>query len=374
MKANSGKMGGNFASQGVLWLFLLFLHGALPASASPHEQPTVPSAGTSGTDLNATKPTFEVQQSDLQASGSISGRVVDQSGAAVGGARVTLGREGQSQNLEVLTDDDGQFSFANVVPGPFQLTITYPDLAPQTLNETLNAGQACILPDVTLAVATQVTEVHVGVTPAELAEDEVKAEEKQRLFGVVPNFYVTYEPHPVPLPAKLKFQLAWKSASDPFTLAAVGAVAGIEHANNQWKGYGQGAGGYAKRFGASYADVFAGTYIGSAVLPSLLKQDPRYFYQGKGSKRSRFLHALVGSVICHGDNGRLQPNYSNIGGGLATGALANLYYPGPQRNGTGVFISTALIRIGETAVANIFQEFFVPKITPNLPTRSPARQ
>jgi Carboxypeptidase regulatory-like domain len=269
MKANYGKMGGNFASRNVLWLFLLFLYGTLPAPGRAQQKPAVHLARANATDLNATEATFEVPQSNLQAPGSITGKVVDQSGAAVGGARVTLAREGQSQNLEALTDDDGQFSFADVAPGPLQLTITSPGLAPQTLHEALNAGQACILPDVMLAVATQVTEVHVGVTAAELAEDEVKAEEKQRLFGVIPNCYVTYEPHTVPLPAKLKFELAWKSASDPFTLAAVSAVAGIEQANHQWRGYGQGASGYAKRY--LIPDVLAGTYIGSAVLPSLLK-------------------------------------------------------------------------------------------------------
>ena len=32
--------------------------------------------------------------------------------------------------------------------------------------------------------------------------------------------------------------------------------------------------------------------IGGAILPSLLHQDPRYFYQGSGTKKSRALHAL----------------------------------------------------------------------------------
>lgn len=301
------------------------------------------------------------QQKDAQLFGSINGKVIDQSGTPVGAALVTLTREGQTGSLEVQTDGDGQFSFVDLSAGMFQLTITSPGLATQVVYENLGAGQVCTVPDVTLSVATQVTEVRVGVTSQERAEDEVKEEEQQRFFKVIPTFYVTYESHPAPLSTKLKFKLAWKSASDPFTLSAVGAVAGIEQANRQWRGYGQGASGYAKRYGASYADVFVGTYIGSAVLPSLLKQDPRYFYRGTGSVRSRLFHALAGSVITHGDNGRLEPNFSNIGGALATGALANLYYPGPQRSGARVVFSTALIRVGETAVANVFQEFILPK-------------
>ena len=332
--------------------------------------PVAQTGSGSATASNLTELPLQGQQSGVQAPASISGRVIDQSGAAIGGAEVTLAGVGETQSRQVTTDDDGQFSFAGVPPGTVQLKIESAGLVLQVLYQTLNPGQACVIPDVTLVVATQVTEVRVGVTPAELAEDEVKEQEKQRIFGVIPNFFVTYESRPVPLNARLKFELAWKSASDPFTLAAVGAVAGIEQGTNQWKGYGQGVEGYAKRYGATYADVFAGTYIGSAVLPTVFRQDPRYYYKGTGSKRSRLLHALAGSVICKGDNGKTELNYSNIGGGFATGALANLYYPASQRNGTNVVVSTALIRIGETAVANVFQEFFIPKATRNLPSRS----
>ncbi|HKW34215.1 MAG TPA: carboxypeptidase-like regulatory domain-containing protein [Candidatus Acidoferrum sp.] len=372
MTVNSWKKGGNFTTKNFICLIVILLLGTMSAPAKAQQSPPG-QADDDGTRTSALTQHALAELKDSQVSGSISGKVIDQSGAPVGGARATLVREGQSQSQEGTTDEDGQFSFANVAPGPFQLTIVSPGLAQQTIDETLTAGQAYILPDVMLMVATQVTEVHVGVTPAELAEDEVKAQEKQRMFGVIPNFFVTYEPHPHPLTAKLKFQLAWKSASDPFTFSAVGAVAGFEQASNQWKGYGQGAGGYAKRYGASYADVFAGTYLGGAVLPSLLKQDPRYFYQGKGSKRSRLLHALASAFICKGDNGRSEPNYSNIGGAFAAGALANTYYPSTQRSGARVIVSVALIRIGETVVASVFQEFLVPKVTPNLPTRSPAQ-
>jgi hypothetical protein len=83
---------------------------------------------------------------------------------------------------------------------------------------------------------------------------------------------------------------------------------------------------HAKRFGASYADTATSAFIGNAVLPSLLKQDPRYFYKGIGSTRSRILYAIANSVICKGNNQRWQPNYSAILGGLAAGGISNLYY------------------------------------------------
>jgi len=142
---------------------------------------------------------------------------------------------------------------------------------------------------------------------------------------------------------------------------------------NRWKPYGLGVQGYAKRYGAVYADVFGGTFVGSAILPSILKQDPRYFYRAKGSKRSRLLYALSSAFICKGDNGRWQPNYSNVAGDFAAGGLSYLYYPASDHHGTSLLFTTALLRLGETTVASIFQEFLVPKWTPNLPTRAPSQ-
>jgi hypothetical protein len=313
------------------------------------------------------------QQTDQQGSGSISGKVVDQTGANISGARVKLTQQGQFSSTEALSDDDGQFSISNIAPGPFQLTIASPGLASQEFSGILNPGEAYVTPIIMLTIATQVTEVHVGLTPDELAEVQIKEQEKQRVLGFIPNFYVSYVPNAAPLSPKRKFQLAWKSASDPVTFAAVGFVAGLDQAGDRWGAYGQGAQGYAKRFGATYADVFVGTFIGSAVLPSLLKQDPRYFYKGTGTKRARIFYALANSVICKGDNGNWQANYSSIAGNLAAGGISNLYYPAKDRNGVGLVFSNALIRIGETAVANIFQEFIAPKLTPNLPRRAPAQ-
>jgi hypothetical protein len=167
--------------------------------------------------------------------------------------------------------------------------------------------------------------------------------------------------------------VAWKSSFEPVTLGGVGFVAGIEQAQNAYSGYGQGAQGYAKRYGSTYADITISTFLGSAILPAVLKQDPRYFYQGTGSTRSRLLHALRSSIMCKGDNKRWQPNYSNIGGSLATGAISNLYYPASDRNGVAMTFETALIRIGESAGANIFQEFVIRKLTPGLSHRPPAQ-
>jgi len=304
-----------------------------------------------------------------QAPGSIAGKVIDQSGVAISAAKITLSRGEPSIAQEIFTDENGQFAFAVVPPGPFHLTISSPELTPQTFDDTLQPGQTYTLPLVMLTVAAQVTEVRVTLSPQEQAELEAKDEEKQRVFGIIPNFYVSYVPNPAPLTRKLKFQMALKSATDPFTLGGVGVLAGIEQATNKWKQYGQGAQGYGKRYGASYADVAAGTFIGNAILPVVFKQDPRYFYKGKGSKRSRLLHAIAGTFVARSDNGNWGPNYSNVLGSVAAGGISNLYYPS-HRRGIGLVFSTAAIRLGEITAASLFEEFLGPKLTSNVPPHS----
>ncbi|MGA9989275.1 MAG: carboxypeptidase-like regulatory domain-containing protein, partial [Terriglobales bacterium] len=228
--------------------------------------------------------------------GSISGTVVDQSGAVVTGARVKLTREDQSLNQEVVSGTDGQFSFPNIAPGPFQLIVTAEGFATQTFSGILGSGDNYIVPQTALVIAGDSAEVRVELSQTEVAEEEIKVEEKQRVLRVIPNFYVSYIPNAVPLTSKQKFKLAWKTTVDPFTFVLSGIIAGVEQAQNDFSGYGQGAQGYAKRYGAAYADGVTGTFIGSAILPSLLKQDPRYFYKGTGSKRSRILYAIANAV------------------------------------------------------------------------------
>ena len=316
----------------------------------------------------------QLQQGDSVSSaeaipGSIKGKIIDQTGNLVSGAEVTLTRADQSPGDQVQTGDDGQFSFFNVSPGDFTITVTADGFASQSVSATLHSGEVVAVPQITLSVATEKTEVRVSVSPVEIAEIQIKEQEKQRVFGIIPNFYVTYEPNPAPLNTRQKMRLAWRSNLDPLTFAGVGFVTGIEQAENAFSGYGQGAAGYGKRFGASYADVAISTFLGSAVLPAVFRQDPRYFYQGTGSTRSRLWHAVKSSFMCRGDNGHWGPNYSNVGGALATGAISNLYYPSSDRNGVALTFETAFIRIGESAGANIFQEFVIRKLTPGLSHR-----
>ena len=356
--------------------FLLPVVAALlcsfPTVAQPQQPRLVPEVEGGLPSAPGAEKTASEQLPALRMSGSISGTVVDLKGTAVAGARVKLTHEDQSPNQETLSGDAGQFSFGNVAPGPFHLAVTSEGFAAQTSSGNLRSGENCLVPQIALALATNITEVHVSFTPVELAQEQLKDQEKQRVLGFIPNFYVSYVPNAVSLTSKQKFQLAWKTTVDPVTFGITGAIAGIQMAQDNYNGYGQGAQGYAKRYGASYADLVTSTFIGGAILPSLLKQDPRYFYKGTGSKRSRAFYAIANAVICKGDNGHWQPNYSAILGSLAAGGISNLYYPPNDRDGVGLTFENALIGIGASAGANLLQEFVIRKLTPNVPNYAPA--
>jgi hypothetical protein len=310
-----------------------------------------------------------VQPESTQTPGSISGSVVDQSGALVAGAKVVLSGK-QIPTRDVLTSADGEFSFIDVTPGPFQLTITATGFATQTSSGTLQAGEIESLPQIVLSVPINKTEVQVGVSQTEVATEQIKIEEQQRVLGMIPNFYVSYIPNAAPLNAKQKFQLATRTMIDPVTFVVVGGTAGVQQAQNHFREYGQGADGYAKRFGAGYTDSVTSTFIGGAILPSLFKQDPRYFYKGTGSTPSRARYAVANAVICKGDNGRWQPNYSFILGSLAAGGISNLYYPQADRGATLTFEGVG-VGIAQAAFSNLLQEFVIRKLTPKTPKNDP---
>lgn len=354
----------------LIWLSLCVVPCGFPirAVAQAQQPPAVPGGQTGAPGTN---PSAGDQQPAQKLPGSISGTLIVQTGALAVGAHVQLSREGQSPTQELLSGENGQYSFSNLPPGPFHLTITSEGFGTQDYSGDLHPGEAFIVPEIMLSVATAVTEVRVELTQIEVAQEEIKEQEKQRVFGFIPNFYVTYVPDPAPLTSKLKFQLAGRSVIDPFTFVAVGFLAGLQQASDEFGAYGQGAEGYAKRYGAAYGNVVASTFIGSAILPSLFKQDPRYFYRGTGSKKSRLGYALANAVICKGDNKKWQFNYSEVIGAFATGAISYTYYPEGDRH--GVVWENGLIKLGESAIAGVFQEFVLRKLTPHLQTHAKAQ-
>jgi hypothetical protein len=300
------------------------------------------------------------------ASGAITGTVLDINGGLVVGAVVTLDEAGVK--VEQKTDSTGLFRFASAAPGQFKVEIAANGFAEWTSSElVLHSGEAYIMPEIELNIDSEMTAVEVNYTTHDIAEDEMRAEEKQKVLGAIPNFYVSYVWNAAPMSSGQKFRLALHNSFDPVSIEFAAGLAGVEQAQNDFSGYGQGMAGYGKRFGASFGDELIGTMMGDAILPSLLHQDPRYFYKGTGSVTSRALYAIASVVICKGDNGRWQPNYSNVLGNLASAGISNLYYPSSNRDGVRLTIQNSLIGTAAGAAGSLLQEFLIKRISRGVP-------
>ena len=294
--------------------------------------------------------------------GSILGTVVDTSDDPIPGANVIL-QGPAGDRLTAATKDDGGFAFDQAPAGvAYQITVTAEGFADWNSSITVDPGQNKTLPDIKLRILAVQRAVTVSYSSKEVATQQLKAEEQQRVLGFIPNMYVVYEPHPEPLTTGMKFHLAYKSLTNPFFFGRTAAWAGVQQARDDPSEWQQGAKGYSKRLGAGFADNVTGSLISNAILPSLLHQDPRYFYQGNGTKKSRALHAMWAPLVCKGDNGAWQPNYSQLGGSLIGYAISTAYYPSSDRTAGHVF-QTFGIDMGLHVVGSLAQEFILGKFT-----------
>lgn len=299
------------------------------------------------------------------------GEVLDHDGAVCEGAQVELREEGLPPRT-LISDADGQFSFAQLPAGNFELRVMATGFRTEIVRGKLEPGSQILLPPVTM-VPTSNSSVTVSGDPVVVAREELHAEEQQRVLGLLPNFTVIYDRNAPPLSPQQKFQLAARLLVDPYTVLTDGATAGMEQAENDYKAYGNGLSGYMLRFGATYGNDVTGTLIGGALMPSLLHQDPRYFWKGSGTKSSRVLYALTSSVICRGDNGRRQLNYSSLIGDFAAAGISNAYYPGSDRHSAGQIVASVGLAKVADAAENIFQEFVARHFTRKAPTYADAK-
>lgn len=241
--------------------------------------------------------------------GTIAGTVTDVNHDTVPGAMVFLEDPNASDRQGVVSNDDGYFEFHNVKPGiPYQVSISAKGFADwHSPALVLEPRQFKILADIELRIEAERTTVN------------------------------------------------------PVTIAGVALYSGMQQAGDT-PNYGQGMKGYSKRFGANAAGGISDILIGGAILPSLLHQDPRYLYQGIGTTGSRIRHAMFHPFVCRGDNGVWQPNYSSMGGDLASSALAYTWYPKSDR-GIGMVLTNFAINTGERVVASLAQEFLLRRFT-----------
>jgi hypothetical protein len=212
--------------------------------------------------------------------GSIIGTVVDVNDDVVPAATVAVDGPTPNDHAVLAVNDSGFFVFKDLRPAvAYHVTIHAAGFADWVSPElVLKPNQQVDMGGIQLRISVVETSV-TAVLPEQLALEQVRAEEKQRVLGIIPNFYTVYDPNAVPLTTKLKFRLALRASTDAATIAGSALLAGMNQAADT-PAYGQGAKGYGQRFGASYADGVSGILIGGAILPSLLHQDPRYFYQG----------------------------------------------------------------------------------------------
>jgi len=295
--------------------------------------------------------------------GIISGTVLDLNGDVVPGATVVLDGAAASDHRTTVANDNGLFEFGGLTPGTsYHVTVSAPEFTTwKSPALVLAPAQTVILTDIKLTLQATVSSVTVSAAPEEIAVEQVKIEEQQRIFGIIPNFYVVYDSNAAPLTTKLKYKLALRTARDPLAFLATAFLAGLYQASAT-PDYVGGMKGYGQRMGSIYAGGFTDIMMGGAVLPSLLHQDPRYFYQGTGTKKSRALHAMSNPFVCKGDNGHLQVNYSSMGGDLIAGSVANLYYPTSNR-GAGLVFTDFAIDTSERLVSSLVQEFILGKYT-----------
>jgi hypothetical protein len=318
-----------------------------------------------------TLPDAPVPQTDR---GIVQGLVTDTSGATIPKARVALtdigapDREKAEKEARILASDDvGAFRFTDIPAGVYRIHITAQGFSEWKVEKIeLLPGEHLELPPIELGVEAIKSSVD-AISSSDLAELQITAEEHQRILGVLPNFFVSYVPNAQPLTSRQKFKLALVVSRDPLTFFTTGVNAGIEQWQGDFAGYGQGFAGYASRYAAGYGDRLSATFFGAAIYPSLFHQDPRDFYRGHGHIATRFLYAISTVVICKGDNGKWQPNYSNVLGNLTSGAISTLYYPNSARHDVQTSVDNIFIGIGEGSIGTLFQEFLLRHLTHGAP-------
>jgi hypothetical protein len=296
--------------------------------------------------------------------------VNDIGGTPVGEAQITLvGPDGFSR--KITSDDNGEFRFEGLPAGEFTLSVVAEGLTSASTTLVLTRGEDLELPVFSLKVATANFQVD-AISQKELADLQIKQEETQRLLGIMPNFYVVYDRNAVAMTSGQKYRLALRTIVDPVTIGVVGISAGVQQAENTFAGYGQGFSGYAKRYGAGYANTAIGTMLGGAVYPSLFHQDPRYFYKGTGTVWERARYAVSTAVRCKGDNGKWQWAYSSVLGDFSAGAISNIYYPASDRDGAKLTLENGGLAVLSDGFDNLVQEFLLKHFTPKqIPSANP---
>lgn len=167
----------------------------------------------------------------------------------------------------------------------------------------------------------------------EKAQEEKTGTSNDRLFYTLPNFLTVNNAAEVPrLSAKQKFAVVARGSFDYVEFPWYGFLAGISQAENSEPGYGQGAEGYGKRYGAAFADGTIENFWTAAILPSVLREDPRFYQMPEGSFTHRTEYAVSRIFITRTDSGHRTFNFSEIFGSAISAAISTYsYHPRADR-------------------------------------------
>jgi hypothetical protein len=194
--------------------------------------------------------------------------------------------------------------------------------------------------------------------PSTTAKQDTKKSKDDRMFYVMPNYLtVDSQSQVIPISWKEKFAIAAKGSFDPYEFTVVGIVAAIRQADDSSPAFGQGAAGYAKRYGAAFADQVDGNVMVGGVYPAILKIDPRYFQLGRGSFMYRFGYAFSRIFVARKDDGGRMFNIPEFAGNATAIAISNFYYPAADR-GFPSSVSDWGTQMGLDAFGNELKEFW----------------
>jgi hypothetical protein len=193
-------------------------------------------------------------------------------------------------------------------------------------------------------------------TSSDAAEDQGKAnphgKSNTRMFGILPNNTTVENQSQVPpVGVREKFKMASMNTFDPYVYPFVGAIATLN------RSYGSNMGEYFEQYAASLTDNMTGNFLTTAVLPSVLHQDPRYFELGSGGFLHRFAYAASRSIVTRSDRGHAQFNVSELAGNGIAAGISNLYYPSADRTLTATLSRWGMQVMWDT-LSNELKEFW----------------
>jgi len=193
--------------------------------------------------------------------------------------------------------------------------------------------------------------------PQPKVEPEESGQQTKRILWIIPNFRsVSANTHLPPLSFKEKFWMATQDSFDYSAFIYAGIFAGTAMAGKSEPSFGQGAAGYGNYFAHTFADDTVENYMVEAIVPSLTKEDPRYYTLGRGGVLKRSGYALSRLFITRTDSGKKTVNLSEVVGAGAASGIGNTYYPADQNQ----FVKTYqhwISQIAQDGVGNLFKEF-----------------